>query len=67
MKNKQPIKCQECGKILNPKNGIKWLELSITDGNYYTTFPQSHESQGCFPFGTSCATKKINETLSSYK
>lgn len=60
------IKCETCGEILDSKKA-KWLELSQTDGNYYTTLPNSHISQGAFSFGTSCATKKINETLSNIK
>lgn len=58
------IKCERCGEVLNIKKA-KWLELSETDGNYYTTLPKGHISQGAFSFGTACATKQINETLTS--
>lgn len=60
------ITCERCGEILNPKR-IKWLELSITDGNYYETLPENHESQGAFPFGSACALKQISETIQSLK
>lgn len=56
--------CTRCNKPLNEKK-IKWLELSITDGNYYPTdiFPPLHKSQGCFPFGTACAKQEIKDTI----
>lgn len=60
------IKCEKCGEVLNEKKA-KWLELSQTDGNYYTTLPSRHISQGSFSFGTACATKQINETLNIIK
>jgi hypothetical protein len=62
--SKEEQRCERCGEKLKEKN-IKWLELSITDGNYYTTLPKDHESQGAFPFGTTCATEQIKETLKS--
>jgi hypothetical protein len=57
-------RCTNCGEILVERK-IKWLELSITDGNYYPpeNFPYGHESQGSFPFGTSCATAEIKKTV----
>lgn len=56
---KEKIKCKECGEILKGKN-IVWLELSITDGEYYLNgIPKNHESQGFFPFGSSCYKKII--------
>ena len=59
--NKQVIRCERCGEILIPER-VKWLELSITDGNYYETIPEGHESQGGFTFGSTCAKKQIQET-----
>jgi hypothetical protein len=56
------IKCERCKEVLDNKTA-KWLELSQTDGNYYTTLPVNHISQGNFSFGTTCATKQINETI----
>jgi hypothetical protein len=56
------VKCERCGEKLN-ENKIKWLELSNTDGNYYTKLPKGHLSQGAFPFGTACATNQIKETI----
>jgi hypothetical protein len=64
--NHNVIRCEKCGEVLKPKN-IKWLELSITDGNYYTELPKGHESQGAFPFGTTCATSQIKETIQELK
>lgn len=55
-----PETCTECGESLNNPKKIKWL--SQTDGYYYANLPAMHTSQGAFPFGTSCATKKIKET-----
>lgn len=52
--------CQRCGETLKPQR-IVWLELSITDGNYYEELPDGHESQGGFPFGSTCAKKQIKE------
>jgi len=62
MKTIEIIKCERCGEVLNPKKA-KWLELSNTDGNYYVQIPKDHISQGCFSFGTTCATNVINETI----
>jgi len=60
------IKCERCGEVLDSKKA-KWLELSQTDGNYYTILPSSHISQGGFSFGTTCATKEIKETIEKIK
>lgn len=62
---KEIIKCERCGDVLNPKR-VKWLELSVTDGNYYDAnngIPTGHKSQGAFPFGTECATAELHQTL----
>jgi hypothetical protein len=58
------IRCELCNEILEPKR-VKWLELSETDGNYYSPskFPKGHKSQGCFSFGVTCATNLLRETL----
>ena len=56
--NDHLIICERCGEILLP-NRVKYLELSITDGNYYKKLPEGHESQGGFPFGLTCAKKMI--------
>ena len=58
------LRCEKCNELLDSKKA-KWLEFSITDGNYYTTLPKGHISQGWFSFGTICATKQINETLAA--
>ena len=52
----QDIYCERCNEKLNPAKAV-WLELSISDGNYYPEgqFPISHESQGGFSFGKDCA------------
>ena len=55
------IRCERCGEVLLPEK-VKWLELSITDGNYYETIPEGHKSQGGFAFGSICAKKQIQET-----
>lgn len=62
----QVIRCEKCNEVLEPKR-VKWLELSETDGNYYTTIPKGHKSQGAFSFGTTCATKQIKETIKNIK
>lgn len=54
------IKCERCGEVLQPER-VVWLELSITDGKYYFTLPEDHESQGGFAFGSTCARKQIEE------
>jgi len=58
--------CSKCGKKLNAEKKV-WLELSIDDGCVYypDEFPQDHESQGWFEFGTDCAKKVVtrNEQL----
>lgn len=63
MEKEQVIRCERCNEKLNP-NKVVWLELSITDGNYYTPekFPSEHESQGGFPFGKSCSISQLKET-----
>jgi hypothetical protein len=65
---KEIIRCERCNEILKP-DLIVWLELSITDNNYYTenTFPKNHESQGYFPFGKTCAKKEMNKTVENVK
>jgi hypothetical protein len=52
--------CSNCGKKLNPEKTI-WLEYSITDGCVYdpNEFPQDHDSQGWFEFGSDCAKKVV--------
>ena len=57
------IKCERCGKELNP-NKIVWLELSVVDGCYYNPdeFPENHETQGLFKFGYDCAEKELKST-----
>ena len=52
--------CNKCGKELNESNKV-YLELSITDGNYYLPeeFPANHESQGWFEFGPACWEKVV--------
>ncbi len=60
--NKKPkIQCQRCGEELKPGKEV-WLELSNTDGNYYTEIPDGHVSQGGFSFGTACAKAQLKET-----
>ena len=54
-------RCEKCGRILD-NNKIVWLELSNTDGNYYTEIPEGHISQGGFPFGKACANQELKET-----
>lgn len=62
----QIIRCERCNEKLNPKTTV-WLELSITDGNYYLSseFPNEHESQGGFSFGKACAKIQLKETLNN--
>lgn len=54
------IRCERCDEELTPQRAV-WLELSMTDGLYYKTIPQSHESQGGFAFGQTCAKKQLKE------
>jgi hypothetical protein len=55
----EKLKCQNCGKKLDPAKAV-WLELSNRSGNYYfvtesgPNLPEE-ESQGGFPFGKDCA------------
>lgn len=58
----QIIRCERCNEKLNPKKVI-WLELSITDGKYYSELPEGHESQGGFSFGKACSIKQLQETI----
>lgn len=62
---RQYTKCERCGEPLigSNKSSTKWLELSQTDGNYYSEIPKGHISQGSFPFGTKCATAQLKETI----
>ena len=59
----QVVRCERCNEKLNPKK-VVWLELSMTDGNYYEPekFPSDHESQGGFSFGSACAKTELKET-----
>jgi hypothetical protein len=56
----QTIWCERCNEKLNPKTAV-WLELSNTDGNYYTEIPEGHESQGLFSFGKACSKTQLKE------
>lgn len=60
MKEAEPIYCENCEKKLDPIKAV-WLELSNTDGMYYTEIPKGHESQGCFTFGSACAKKELKK------
>lgn len=55
------IWCERCGEKLNPVKAV-WLELSQTDGKYYTKIPEGHDSQGGFSFGAACAKTQLKET-----
>ena len=57
----QTIWCERCGEKLNPKTAV-WLELSMTDGNYYKEIPDGHDSQGGFSFGKACAKSQLKES-----
>jgi hypothetical protein len=62
MNNKEEkIFCERCGERLNPKKAV-WLEFSTTDGNYYTSIPEGHLSQGLFSFGSACSKTQLKET-----
>lgn len=52
--------CNKCGKVLNEETKV-YLELSVTDGNYYIPeeFPANHASQGWFEFGPACWEKIV--------
>jgi hypothetical protein len=54
-------RCERCGETLSPDR-VEWLELSNTDGKYYRVIPAGHESQGAFPFGSTCAKKEITNS-----
>lgn len=55
------IYCERCNEKLNPKTAV-WLELSMTDGNYYNGIPINHNSQGWFSFGKACAKTQLKDT-----
>jgi hypothetical protein len=57
----EKIFCERCGEKLNAKKAV-WLELSLTDGNYYTSIPAGHLSQGEFSFGSACSKTQLKET-----
>jgi hypothetical protein len=65
MSSQKNIRCERCGKTLDPKKA-KMLELSITDGNYYAEIPEGHESQGGFYFGTDCVAIQLKATREYY-
>lgn len=58
--NPQVIHCERCNEKLNPKTAV-WLELSMTDGKYYKTIPEGHQSQGGFSFGIACSRTQLKE------
>ncbi len=58
-------RCENCGEVLKSEK-IVWLELSLTDGNYYKEIPENHKSQGAFPFGKTCANNIIKTQKLSY-
>jgi len=58
--------CIKCDKPLKDAL-IIWLELSVTDGNYYENLPSNHTSQGSFPFGRRCAVIQLEETDKKFR
>jgi hypothetical protein len=58
MNTSEKIYCERCNERLNPKTAV-WLELSNTDGKYYTEIPKGHISQGVFSFGKACAKTEL--------
>lgn len=53
--------CECCQRSLNNKR-IKWLELNCSTAKWSdpskVTVPEK-ETQGCFPFGSACASKRL--------
>ena len=64
MTTSDPIFCECCEAELNPTHAM-WLELNMTTGKWSdpnkTTIP-ADESQGVFPFGSTCARKQLKGT-----
>jgi hypothetical protein len=60
------IHCERCNERLNPKTAV-WLELSNSNGMYYTEIPAGHDSQGMFSFGRACAKKELAELINKDK
>lgn len=58
-----PLRCTCCNRVL--KEGQEtWLELNAVTHEWYSEGEfQPSESQGCFPFGTSCAKRRLKENL----
>jgi len=56
-------KCHRCGAELNNKR-IVWLELDNETDLFHKLedFPEDGISQGCFKFGSACATAQLLET-----
>ena len=60
--------CSECGEEIN-KDRIIWLEMSTSHAfaktqdnqpsNEAINLPKGHDSQGSFPFGSTCAKKVL--------
>jgi hypothetical protein len=64
MCNVHIIHCERCGEVLKPETAV-WLELSLTDANWYLPdkFPEGHKSQGGFSFGKTCAKKVLKNKI----
>lgn len=54
-----PVYCEHCDRKLNPAK-IAWLELNNVTNRYHPegVVPED-DSQGMFPFGTTCARKVL--------
>lgn len=49
-------RCERCGEALDPDKAV-WLEQDANTNLFHDpeAFPKDGQSQGGFPFGTSCA------------
>jgi hypothetical protein len=52
--------CTRCKKLLHPDREI-YLELDARTNTYTDGPVQPKHSQGCFPFGLSCAVKEVTK------
>jgi hypothetical protein len=56
------LHCERCGASLNPDN-VTWLSLRTSDNGWLppgTLAEHDPDNQGCFPFGSDCAKRALN-------
>lgn len=68
MLRRDQIRCERCGEVLRPRRAV-YLELNCRTGEWdapgASEWSGGPESQGCFPFGRTCAIHQLEAKVAS--